>query len=456
MTDTMAYRAIWRWHFWAGLIVAPFLLILAVTGAIYLFDAELNLALSPNLYRVAPKEGRVAPSTMAAAALEAHPGQVTRIDLPARADRSAIVFVTPTAGDPMRVAVDPGDGRVLGSFVYTRTLVGFADTVHGSLMAGATGEIAVELAACWALVLIATGLFLWWPRGRRGLGGVLYPRLRARGRLFWRDLHAVTGMWAVALIAFLLLTGLPWARVEGDVLKRATAAAGLGYPESHRTYSPPRSLPGDQMKGIPWTLEGAPMPASHLGHGGAGGADAAAVAGLDAIVAALARDHRLVGGYRLFAPTTATGVYTAVVYPDRPEGQRTLYFDRYTKRLIRETGWRDYGAGAKAIELGVQLHMGNYFGLANQLVMLATCLAVVLLVISGVAMWWRRRPDGRVAAPPRVPQARIGGAVAILLAAGVVFPLLGASLVVVFLLDQAGLELIARRRAVKGGRMPIR
>ena len=50
------YRALWRWHFYAGLLVAPFLLILAVTGAIYLFNDELNLALSPELYRVAPHE----------------------------------------------------------------------------------------------------------------------------------------------------------------------------------------------------------------------------------------------------------------------------------------------------------------------------------------------------------------------------------------------------------------
>ena len=47
------YRTIWRWHFYAGLIVAPFLLILAVTGAIYLFNDELNDALMPELHFVA-------------------------------------------------------------------------------------------------------------------------------------------------------------------------------------------------------------------------------------------------------------------------------------------------------------------------------------------------------------------------------------------------------------------
>lgn len=448
-----AYRAIWRWHFYTGLIVAPFLLILAVTGAIYLFNDELNAALSPELYRVAPHARSVPPSQMVEAALGQHPGTVTRIDLPERVDRSAIVFITPGAGDPLRVAVDPGSGRVLGAFVYARTLVGFADTMHGTLMMGTAGELIVELAACWALVLIATGLYLWWPRGSRRLAGVLFPRLRARGRLFWRDLHATTGVWAVALIAFLLLTGLPWALVQGDVMQRGTAALGIGYPAAHRTYSVPSSA---TMKGAlgeaAWTMEQAPMPASqahaapsHLGHAMAnGGTDRAAVAGLDRIAAILARDHGLARGYRLFPPTDATGVYTAYSYPDRPQGQRTLYFDRYSQRLIREVGYADYGAAAKAIELGVQLHMGNYFGLANQLVMLATCIAIVLLVVSGVVMWWRRRPSGGIAAPPRVPEARIAGAVAILLAGGVLFPLLGVSLIAVLLIDRA--VLMAWRR----------
>ena len=435
------YRAIWRWHFYAGLIVAPFLLILSVTGAIYLFNDEIDTALHPEWRVVAPHATSVPPARMIAAALAAYPGAATRIDLPAAANHSAIVFITPSAGEPVRVAVNPGSGRVLGAFVYAQTLVGFADLMHGSLMLGAVGDAIVELAACWALVLIATGLYLWWPRGRRTLAGILYPRLRSRGRLLWRDLHAVTGVWTVALIAFLILTGLPWAGVQGDLLQRGTAALGIGYPPAHATHGAPASPSAKQVLGeVAWTMEQAPMPTSpeHAGHGMAmaGGGDAAAVAGADRIAATLARTHGLRGGYRLFLPAGATGVYTAYTYPDRPQGQRTLYFDRHRGTLIREVAYRDYGWAAQAIELGVQLHMGNYFGLANQLVMLATCVAIVILVVSGVVMWWKRRPSGRLAAPPRVPQARLRGAVAILVAGAIAFPLFGVSLVVAALVDR--------------------
>ncbi|MES3081880.1 PepSY-associated TM helix domain-containing protein [Sphingomonas faeni] len=444
--DPKAYRALWRWHFYAGLIVAPFLLILAVTGSIYLFNDEIDDALYPAQRFVAVHATQVPPSRMIEAALKAHPGAATRIDLPGAPNRSAVVFVTPDHGEPLRVAVDPATGRVLGSTIYTRTLVGFADEMHGSLTLGTVGDRIVELAACWALVLIVTGVYLWWPRGRGGFGGILYPRLGARGRLFWRDLHAVIGVWSVAFIAFLLLTGLPWAGIQGDLLNRGTAALGIGYPASNRTHNAPASVPMKTALGeAPWTMELAPMPTStasseHAGHAGhemtMAVRDDAAVAGIDRIANSVTRDHHVAGAYRLFLPSGPTGVYTAYTYPDQPQGQRTLYFDRWTGGLIREVGYPDYGWAAKAIELGVQLHMGNYFGIANQLVMLATCIAIVLLVISGVVMWWKRRPKGRLAAPVRVSPTRIKGAIAILILAGILFPILGMSVIVIFLIDR--------------------
>lgn len=444
-SSSALYRALWRWHFYAGLIVAPFLLILSVTGAIYLFNDEINDRLQADLRFVTPSAERIETSRMLEAALAAHPGAATRIDMPASPDRSALVFIVGDNGQERRVAVDPGTGRVLGSFVYARTLVGWADRMHGSLTLGTIGDRIMELAACWTLVLIATGLYLWWPRGRKRLGGILFPRLQARGRVFWRDMHAVTGVWTMALIIFLILTGLPWAGVQGQVLRQVTAAAGIGYPDAHRNYGPMQSDPmGAVLNEAPWPLEDAPMPRSepsHAGHAGPpghgiprAGPDPAAVAGIDAIVAGLA-NQGLTEDYWLFLPDGPEGVYTAITYPGRPQGQRTLYFDRYSGEMIREIGYEDYGWAARAIELGVQLHMGNYFGRANQILMLIPCIGIVIIIFSGGIMWWKRRPAGRLGAPPKMSEARLGGALLILAAAGILMPLLGASLIVMFLLD---------------------
>lgn len=443
MSDPRLYRTIWRWHFYAGLIVAPFLLILSVTGAIYLFKDELNDALMPGLQIVAPVATPVAPSRMIVAAVASVPGVPTRIDLPDAPDRPAKVWIDAATGEPRQVMVDPGSGRVLGSYVYTRTLVGFADVMHGSLTFGPWGDAVVELAACWALMLIASGLFLWWPRGRRSLAGVLWPRWRARGQMFWRDLHAVTGVWSVALIAFLLLTGLPWAVVQGPLVRGAFTAMGIGNEAARFGHVAPQSRPLGTLGDMPWSQETMPMAASDPAHAEHGGGtahatmpDYAAMVGTDAI-AAKARAAGIVGGYRLYLPSGPTGIYTVLVSPRQPEGQRTLQYDRWSGRLLGENGWSRYGIGAKAVELGVQIHMGRYFGIANQLLMLFPCIAIVLLVVSGVTMWWRRRPKGRLAAPPPVSGARLRGAIMLLVVAGVVLPLFGASLLVLAAVDRA-------------------
>lgn len=438
------YRAIWRWHFYAGLAVAPFLLILSITGAIYLFNDEIEDRLNPGLRFVTTQAPAMPVSHWIAAAQMAHPGTVTRVDMPASPDRPGIVSITPATGAPLQVAVEPGTMRVMGASVYERTLTGFARVLHGTLTIGKWGDHIVELVACWTLVLLATGLYLWWPRGARAnLGGVFFPRLWLRGRLLWRDLHITVGVWTAVLILFMILTGLPWAEIQGRIVRQGVTALGIGYPVNRTA---PQSVPlKSVLRDAPWTLEETPLPQSeHHDHSGAGstasGRDTAAEAGVDGIVAGLKRQG-LTGGYALLLPTGPKGVYTASVYPNQPQGQRTLFFDRYSGALMRETGYRDYGWGAKAIELGVQLHMGNYFGRINQIVMLLPCIGIILLVVTGIGMWWKRRPSGKLAPPPKVPEARLKGAMILMGVAGVLLPLFGASLIAVVIFDRAAMAL---------------
>ncbi|MEY4706570.1 MAG: hypothetical protein RJB58_293 [Pseudomonadota bacterium] len=172
------------------------------------------------------------------------------------------------------------------------TLVGLAREIHRSLTSGTLGRWIVELAACWALVMVGTGIYLWWPRGAAfHLGGVFFPRVWLRGRAFLKDIHVVTGVWVAGLIVFLILTGLPWAGVQGGIIRQGVTAMGIGYPARGAQSVPMQAV----VKDAPWTLAEAPMPKSapseHAGHAGheaaSGGGDAAAVAGVDRITDAL-------------------------------------------------------------------------------------------------------------------------------------------------------------------------
>ncbi|WP_370185498.1 PepSY-associated TM helix domain-containing protein [Alloalcanivorax sp.] len=439
------YATAWRWHFYAGLFTAPFLLMLAVTGAIYLFNDELNDRLYPQL-RFAPGGDRVLPAGDLVAAVRDHypDATVTRIDMPVTPGRTAMAFVTPAAGgEPFRAFVDPVDAAVLGDLIYSHTLVGFADRMHGSLLLGEGGDALVELAASWALVLVVTGLWLWWPRGRRKGRAFRFDR-RRQGRGRWREVHRLVGAYTAVMIVFLIVTGLPWAGFWGDrVLAPASNALGLGYPPElrHHGGGDGKTLL-DTLGEAPWALLQAPLPDNGAGadphahhHGGALP---------DTRPAAINRVHRalaergLAYGYRLSIPAGAGEPYSAYTYPARPQGQRTLHLDDEGKVLL-EVGFDDYGAVAKAVEYGVALHMGNYFGVANQGLMLLTCVAIVALVITGVVMWWRRRPPGGLAPPPgrgpdRAPLPR-RYLLALLITLLALLPLAGASLAVILAVD---------------------
>ncbi|MGI9575802.1 PepSY-associated TM helix domain-containing protein [Alloalcanivorax xenomutans] len=445
------YATVWRWHFYAGLFTAPFLLILAITGALYLFNDELNDLIYPQL-RFAPSGDAVLPAgDLVAVVREAYPRDtVTRIDMPVSPGRTAMAFVTPEQGEPLRVFVDPGDGTILGDVIYAHTLVGFADVMHGSLLLGRGGDALVELAASWALVLVITGLYLWWPRGRRSRA-FRFDR-RTRGRKRWREIHRLVGVYTAVMIVFLIITGLPWASFWGDrVLSPVSNALGLGYPPQLRHHgggeasAAPVKTMVDTLGDAPWALQQAPLPHVHHHHGEHGGE-------LDTSTAAINRVHDILAGqglpygYRLSIPSDAGDPYSAYTYPDRPQGQRTLHVDSGGHRLLVNVGFDDYGAIAKAVELGVALHMGNYFGRANQIVMLLTCVAIVALVITGVVMWWRRRPAGGLGAPDSPPiRKRYWLAITLTLLA--LLPLAGLSLLLVLALEKG---MMTRRRSVAG------
>jgi uncharacterized iron-regulated membrane protein len=218
------YRTIWRWHFYAGLFCIPFVIALALTGSIYLFKPYYE-HWQESGYRNLPVVGeRQSPNKHIAAALNAiEGGKLLSYRLPQANNEAVLISVQ--AETTWQVYVNPYTLAVMGSEQKNQQFMQWVRTLHGELLLGTFGSLLVELAACWAIVLIVTGLYLWWPRAGRGLAGVVYPRLRQGSRVFWRDLHAVTGIWISAFALFLLVSGLPWALVWGGALKEVRAFA---------------------------------------------------------------------------------------------------------------------------------------------------------------------------------------------------------------------------------------
>lgn len=78
---------------YAGLLVLPFMITLAITGGLYLFKDELDALIHADVKRVAVQEATLPPSTLVSAALTAHPGTAVKFTDPATPKSSAEITV---------------------------------------------------------------------------------------------------------------------------------------------------------------------------------------------------------------------------------------------------------------------------------------------------------------------------------------------------------------------------
>lgn len=422
------YRAIWRWHFFAGLLVIPFMLNLAVTGSLYLFKDEIDNTVFAYRNVVQPRSEALAPSLLTDNAKAAVPGsKVLRYREPDAPTRSARVTVSTNSGNVL-VFVDPYSGSVLDKVGEKEEFNWVVKKIHSLDYFGFAFNRIVEAVGGLVLILVVTGFYLWWPR--KQTGGVISVRGRPDKRVFWRDIHAVTGAVAGALIFFLAITGMPWSGYWGDGVNATLSSAGLGYPAQLWDDVPVSKVPTkDVLTNAGWTVENAPVPTSSPNV-------AAQHVGLDQIVDA-ANAGGMAPGFEVSLPSGRKGVYTAAIFPDDIARQRTIHFDQYTGKPLVDLKFADYGAGAKAIEFGIGVHQGEYLGLANQIVMLVTCLAIILTSVSAVVMWWKRRPSGRLGVPPMPSQKSVFATLTlVILGFGILFPLTGFAILAMLVVDQ--------------------
>ena len=434
------YITAWRWHFYAGLYVAPFMIMLAVTGLLMLWTATLFGRDGEKIYSVEPQATVAAVSVQAEAAIGEIPGQIVQYIAPRTAEQASLFRVNQGEASYM-VAVDPYKAQALGHWERQAGLYDLASDIHGTLLIGDLGDRLIEIAAGFGIVLVVTGLYLWWPRDGQGFGSVLVPRLSAKGRQLWKSLHLTIGFYASIILVIFLISGLTWAGIWGEKMTQAwstfPAEKWDNVPLSDKTHA---SMNHGGVKEVPWTLEQTPMPASGSAAGVTGTPEGQPVT-LDAIVA-LARTLGFEQRFQLAFPGDDTGVWTIArdtMSNDsaNPLMDRTVHVDQYTGRILADVGFSDYGVAGKAMAAGIAFHEGD-MGLWNLVLVTALCLSIIFLSVSGFVMWWKRRPKGaaRLVAPTvgePGPLWKTGALV--MLGTALLFPLSGAVLLAVLLLD---------------------
>ena len=463
-------------HFWVGLFAVPVLVTLACTGLIILYSQPLDLWLNRDL--------KVVPQTAAQVSLDDQvdaarrgvgPGMVLdAVTPPSAPGRSTQIDFTaadsPEAGERnvTQAFVDPYTGSYLGQRRELDGLVGWANQLHrlfgndgpkaslpslGHLIAPTAypdpwlkvgvGNLVVEMAAVWILVLAFSGIYLWWPRALERGKPRLAVRWRKGGRLRWRDLHASVGILISVVVIGYVVSGLTWSRYWGENWRAVTATATPAV-EIDAPSTPAKVGDFDRLgRRIAWADKNDPVYASQAGAKPLGFSE----------IDQIAKTEAMIPGYSIVPPSDSTadgqtvyGSYTVVNHwPQRLSEQRTLYLDQFSGQTITNATAAQDGALSRITSWGVDMHMGTQYGLLTRIMATAVCLGLLTSMVSATVMWWKRRPSGSAGLPERAggtmrsdnPRGAVIGIGVVAAALALIYPSFGVTLVVVLIVEAA-------------------
>ncbi len=374
-----------RLHFYAGVLVAPFLLVAATTGLLYTSVPQLDRVLYGDIMQVQPRSGQPVPlSEQVQAAAATVPGlQMSRVRVqqdPARA--TWVTFADPAlSGDRERtVYVDPWTGKVTGSLVTwfdSTPVTTTIDDLHRNLLLGDLGRHYSEIAASWLWVLALGGTVLWLRRRRSAqrLRRTLLPEFGARGRRRTLSWHGATGVWLLVGLLFLSATGLTWSRFAGErfqALLEQMGATNPGLDTALSTAGPPDGEPG-----------------AHAGHDG-GSAPAVDPTDIDT-VQSVAAAAGIRAPFDIAAPAPGEAWSVSEKSYSLPMRMDAVAVDPTARAVTATNAWLDRPFLSRVSTIGIGLHMG-LFGLLNQLALLTLAIGLICVIVWGYRAWWQRRP----------------------------------------------------------------
>ena len=373
----MSFRRALFWiHLAVGITAAIVILMLAVTGVILTYEAQLN-QWALREYRADRPASDVAPlrldeliarvtgdqpeGLVASVALNRDPREPAVVEL----DGGETVYVDRFTGERL------GDGntrtrRVLQSVLYWHRW--FALDGQYRLI----GRTVVAVANVGFLFLLVSGIYLWWPStgGRAAWRLALWFRPGLRGRTRDFNWHNVIGFWSFVPLAVIVFSGATISYQWAADLVHRLAGDTPPFQQS------PRPWESDARRDPPV----APDPAAAL---------------IELQPLATKAGAETPGWRTLTIDLPASMHDRVVVAVDRGNGRQPsksedLLFDGTTGELVGRAGYPTFSRGFQARRWLRFAHTGEVYGVVGQTVAGAVSLGVAVLVWTGLAMSWRR------------------------------------------------------------------
>lgn len=369
-------KALFQIHLWAGVLAALYLCAIGITGSLLVFKDELMPRPARSM-SAASSSSQCTPAILLEAlgrAAAIRPGlDPVLASCPTQAMPFYTVALRPAAASTQTtVYLNPGSLQIAGENNQDSSWIAWVYRFHLELLLAHNGRQWNGVGASLLLVLVLSGLVLWWPGIARWKRAFTLNLNASWKRINW-DLHSVAGIWTIAFTLIWATTTIYFAwpePFERALVRFSVNTSGL-YPEAvltqqQATFQHAATVRLDlqallsmaRMQSPSSTLEGV-----YLGEGNS-----------PLLTVYMARG--------------TPGDYTRsdFVYFDRRTGQFLLTWHRGINRTL--TDW--------LLWLAAPLHFGTSFGLAGKVLWAACGLVLPLLAITGLIMYWNRWLKKRV------------------------------------------------------------
>ena len=345
-------------HRWLALVVAVFLVVVAVSGGLLVLEGPVSRARQPH---VAPAGPALPLDTLVQRARAATGGgDVVMMTLGDSPDLAWGVGLSTTAGrrpgGAMNVLVNQYTGAIVRNAPGADPLVAFMRKVHllhTQLLGGRVGNTIVVVVTFVALFLVLSGLVVWW---RDKLW-----RVNTRGS--WKranfDLHHSLGIFSAIILLIITSTGL-WVRYAtvDEWMRKLNRSPTPGAP------SQPAAEAG--------------MPLLSLG--------SIAAAARAAVPGAAIMNIQL-------PPGPDRPAVVQLKYPEdrTPAGRSRVFVDKYRGTVLLAMNTRTAQAGQHMIDIKRSLHTGDIYGVPTQVLWMLGAFLLATQVVTGVLMWWNAK-----------------------------------------------------------------
>lgn len=445
-------QRLWRWHFFAGLMVCPFAILLSITGSIYLFKPQIDSYVEETINANAPvlrvAKEPISPDQLVNDLLAKYPSaKLKAFTLAKDNDRSVEIELRHINGQVEIFWLDHLTGKTLDSAISDKRFLAVVKDLHGELLLGNRGSYVVELMASWMIVLIITGLYLWLTssdltanaqsKRRRWFVPQFHVK---RARSGYKSLHGVIGIWFTLPILVLLLSGLPWTQLWGSGFKQFQAYMGWqDQPQFKLAVATVNQNTALENEPSLWEISSD----LHKHHNHSVDETDTKQINLSplAIIVESLKQEDLAPPVLISPPSGNSQIWSARSMSQQRSERVTINFHPITADELSRIEFADRHPVRRAVSHGISLHEGVLFGWFNQLLGLLTAVAIIVLSTFGLLIWWLRRPKGQVSAPPKVTGTVPLPLILLILVMGLLLPAAGISFIVVSVLDKCYLLL---------------